>query len=265
MLNNNAHSRKLKHDLTNLIFSDLLVLYRTDYNNRKVMWACLCNCGSLPKVTSENLIKGKTKSCGCRRSANASKIFKTHGQASYKYRTKTYTVWTGMKNRCLNKNNHAYDKYGGRGIMVCNRWMKFDNFYADMGEKPEGMSIERTDNSKGYSPENCKWATCIEQANNTRKNKCYEYNGESLTIPQWGRKLSINHKMLAKRIRNGMSIEDAILNPKEVTRLYIYDGVAMPIKDWAKRLGFNRRTLDWRLERGWAIEKAFTTPLRGNL
>lgn len=112
-----------------------------------------------------------------------------------------------MKQRCLNKNREGYKKWGGRGITVCKRWMKFENFYKDMGERPEGMTIDRIDNSKGYHKSNCKWATPKEQSNNTRKNVFITYNGKTQTIAQWSEELGISYHTIYARLRKGWEIE----------------------------------------------------------
>jgi hypothetical protein len=112
-----------------------------------------CECGVIKSIFKERLTASKgTRSCGCliRESINT-----THKQTG----TKTYITWIGLLGRCENKNNAKYKNYGGRGITVCERWHKFENFYKDMGEKPEGLQIDRIDVNKGYYKDNCRWVT----------------------------------------------------------------------------------------------------------
>ncbi len=117
--------------------------------------------------------------------------------------TSTYYSWGSMKTRCTNSNNIKFKSYGGRGITVCDEWMYYENFYKDMGDKPEGTSIDRIDNNKGYYKENCRWATDLVQANNKRNNLYIEHNGESLTIKQWADKLGIKRSTLSMRYYTG--------------------------------------------------------------
>ena len=123
------------------------------------MYKCVCECGTEKDVRHDHLINGKTSSCGC-------SVVK-HGMTN----SKEYRVWDSMVRRCHSKSHHAFKDYGARGIAVCDKWRKFDGFIEDMGLKPEGMTLERIDNSIGYFKENCKWATMTEQSRNRRTTK----------------------------------------------------------------------------------------------
>ena len=129
-----------------------------------ILWECLCECGKKCVVAGYSLESGNTKSCGCLSNENRTK----HGM----HESAEYSTWESMIQRCTNEKAHAYKHYGGRGIVVCERWKDFKNFFEDMGEKPnKSFSIERRDNNKGYYPENCYWATKTIQSRNTRKPK----------------------------------------------------------------------------------------------
>jgi len=141
-------------------------------------WDCTCSCGTVKTIRGSSLTCGNTESCGCitKELNGKDNNQETHGML----KTSEYSVWTNMKTRCNNKNNDAYSRYGGRGITVCDGWNKdFMNFYMDMGDRPEGLTLERINNDKGYSKDNCKWATAKEQANNRRtENLCIGVKGE---------------------------------------------------------------------------------------
>ena len=115
-----------------------------------------------------------------------------------------------MKSRCLNSANKAYKNYGGRGITICDKWLEFEEFHKDMGNQPDGMSIERIDNNKGYSKDNCKWATSEEQNNNRFNNHILFYKGISLTIAQWEHRLGMCKSKLHYRLKWGWSIQRAL-------------------------------------------------------
>ena len=151
-------------DLTGKRFGRLFVLsYSHTVKPGYAYWLCRCDCGTLRSVVACNLSRGITKSCGCLRASPLS-----HGHTSGGRHTPTYRSWYAMIQRCTNPRNHKYRDYGGRGISVCKRWRSFENFLADMGERPAGLTLDRRDNDGSYEPGNCRWATSHEQARNKR-------------------------------------------------------------------------------------------------
>ncbi len=133
-----------------------------------------------------------------------------HGHWAGNRKSPTYTAWDSMIQRCCNPKSRAYPGYGGRGIAVCDRWLKFEDFLADMGERPDEMTIERVNNDKGYSPENCKWATRKEQSNNTRRNRHLSHCGLTLTVTQWADRLGVRAGTITTRLERGWPIEFAL-------------------------------------------------------
>lgn len=194
-------ARKL--DLLGHRFGKLLVVSKCDEldKTQSVMWLCKCECGSLKKISAMKLRHGGIKSCGC------SQYDRTHGLTN----TLTYETWSAMKQRC---SSEKY-RYFRNGIRVCERWQSFENFYADMGEQPVGKSLERRDNSKGYSPDNCVWATTLEQNLNRSITNFIEYGGERLCITHWARRVGLSAACLHRRItKMNWSIEKALTTPR---------------------------------------------------
>lgn len=134
----------------------------------KSRWWCLCDCGNRSLVVGSDLRSGNTTSCGCRKEELRAARFTTHGFRASGRTHPSYPSWANMLQRCTNPNDPAYRHYGGRGITVCERWQSFENFLADMGERPEGLTLDRTDNEGNYEPGNCKWATRAQQSANRR-------------------------------------------------------------------------------------------------
>ena len=155
------------------------------------IWLCLCECGTIKGVVGSSLRNGESKSCGCLSTEMIIKRSTKHGHCKRGKQTSEYRSWQCMLRRCMNKNDIGYHNYGGRGISVCNRWLKFENFLEDMGEKSDPkLTIERRNSNGNYEPGNCRWATSLEQAANTRKqrtfyaintrtNKIYKNNNQS--------------------------------------------------------------------------------------
>jgi hypothetical protein len=154
-------------DLTAMKFGRLTVRRRDGWVGNFVAWECVCACGTHVHATSTNLRSGHTQSCGCLKHERWLERRTTHGRSN----SKLYVVWSNMQVRCRDPNHPRYKDWGGRGIAVCERWSSFGNFYADMGDPPPSLQLERIDNDGNYEPGNCKWATAKEQAANRRAAK----------------------------------------------------------------------------------------------
>lgn len=203
-------------DITGEKYGQLSVLKISDKRSGgSVVWECICSCGNTTLVSSGNLNSGHTTSCGCHKKKASSKcctdLFTKHGHAKKNEKSATYYSWICMLNRCNNPKNKYYKNYGGRGVVVCKEWYDFTSFLADMGERPDGTTIDRIDVNGNYEPSNCRWATNREQHNNKRSNHKVNYKGEILTISQLASKYGINRSKLYHRInRIGLSVEESL-------------------------------------------------------
>lgn len=199
--------------LTGKRFGRLYVLFPVRFGKRnRVKWACVCDCGNGASVEGSSLQRG-TSSCGCLQKEKARQSGlsnRRHGLT----KTPIWWTWQAMKRRCVYKKDSEYENYGGRGITVCERWLKFENFHADMGDRPGGQTIDRISTEGDYEPGNCRWATCKEQANNRRNNNFLTYNGQTMTITQWAGIINISRAGICGRIRRGWPIEKALTKEK---------------------------------------------------
>lgn len=191
-----------------------------------------------------------------------------HGHSRKKHRTPEYSVWASMKARCTRPHHPMWAGYGGRGITVCNRWMSFSNFIADMGLRPSSRhSIDRIDNNLGYCPENCRWATFGTQSRNKRSNVVVEFDGRSQCLMDWAIEFSIDFGVLRWRILKGWDIASALHTPvkhRPQKKMITHNGETLSISEWCKRTGLRRETIRERLKRGLSTEAALL-PLNNKL
>lgn len=187
-------------------FGRLVVIEQSGKDSMgRAIWLCKCDCGENKAVRSRNLIQKMTVSCGCyNREATKNRLV-THGQAGKAYRTVEYATWASIKSRCYNPNNQDYKNYGGRGIIVCDRWLNsFENFFIDMGLRPsEKMSIDRIDSNKEYSLENCRWGTDELQARNKTNNHTLSYDGETMILEDWAKTLKVSNGAIRYHLNKG--------------------------------------------------------------
>lgn len=191
-------------------FGNLLVIGISHVSDKQVYYRCACSCGNETACTGGNLRAGRSKSCGCRQGGVM------HGHASPKKlgskHSPEYNTWLGMIQRCHNPNNKYYGNYGGRGIVVCERWRKFVNFLDDMQCKPSPKhSIDRIDNNGNYEPGNCRWATRREQNLNRRNTIFVAIGGVAKTIPEWCEYYDITQRMVRSRMYRSLTTAEAIL------------------------------------------------------
>ena len=203
-------------DLIGKKFGYLTVLekaepYVSPKGKRLSQWLCECECGNKLIVTSSNLTRLHTKSCGCHRWDG------THKMSD----SRIYRIFNDMRTRCYLPAHHSYYLYGGRGIRICDEWLNnreaflrwaLDNGYA------ENLTLDRIDSNGDYSPENCRWVDRYVQANNTSRNVYLEYDGREQTIAQWCRERGFNRKLIGSRLAHGWTVEEAIETPPYAKR-----------------------------------------------
>lgn len=203
-------------DITGNRYGKLVVIERADSIVPGVtVWKCLCDCGNYTVVRGGNLKSGAVKSCGCTHHQKANTIRKQN--------LRLYGIYHKMRSRCNNPNCPAYKDYGERGISVCAEWdSSFSVFFEWAMESgyADTLTIERIDVNGNYCPENCKWITKSEQANNRRTCKLFTYNGKTQNLAQWCNELNLSYKNIYSRIfQKGWSFERAISTPVDVNKI----------------------------------------------
>lgn len=209
-------------DLTGKRFGRLTVIERAENyispngKYKQTRWLCRCDCGQYKIVHATSLRRGLTRSCGCYNEEVMQKRKTKHNMTE----SRLYSIWCNMKNRCYNPTVDSYVDYGERGITVCDEWQEFIPFMEwaykngyDETKSSRDYSLDRKDTDGDYSPDNCKWSTIIEQANNKRSNHILEYRGEKKTVAEWAREFDIPYKTLIQRIYRGWGCERALETP----------------------------------------------------
>lgn len=193
--------------LTGLKFDRLYVNGFLEVRKGQRIWSCTCDCGAIVDASTGELLRGEKRSCGCLHKEVTAARMRTHGKS----KSTEYVIWDHMRDRCLNPSDPAYANYGGRGVSVCSRWAaSFENFLADMGERPDGMTLDRMDNDGPYSPENCRWATRKEQNRNRRDNRMVVVGGVEATLAEHCERTGIPYGRALYRLKAGYAPDAAL-------------------------------------------------------
>ncbi|MCD8376221.1 MAG: hypothetical protein LUD69_04705 [Oscillospiraceae bacterium] len=199
-------------DLTGNRYGRLVVVSEAEYKKPYRMWNCVCDCGNTTVVRGTSLTSGHTTSCGCFQRDCASSANTKHGM----YKHRLYRIYGHMVRRCCDEREAGYKNYGGRGIRVCDGWKnsfeKFAEWAYDNGYQDD-LTIDRIDVNGNYEPSNCRWVTQKVQANNTRRNRMLEFNGETHTMGQWADILGLSYNLVDSRIFRGWDVERALTEP----------------------------------------------------
>jgi len=209
-------------DLTGQKFGRWNVIRYSHHRGGKSIWVCQYDCGTVREVQGCHMRAGRSRSCGCLEHELLMERNTTHG----KNKTPLHYLWLGVKDRCYNKNDKAYKNYGGRGITVCDEWrtnfLAFESWALKNGYQ-KGLTLDRIDNEKGYSPDNCRFADRITQANNKRSNHRLTVNGRTQTVMQWAKEMGLNESVIRNRLKRGWSEHDAVMIPvRTFTRAHDY-------------------------------------------
>lgn len=252
-------------DMVSCRFGRLFVVARAKApshvsNQGRAYWECICDCGNATTVSGRDLRGARTQSCGCLHTEISSITATRHGHAKPGLHTRTYNTWQAMRRRCLQENEDRYAEYGGRGITICARWDSFEAFLEDMGERPDGMTLDRYPDVNGnYEPGNCRWATVKEQNENKRNSLAYEFNGKRLSLKDWAKTTGIDYATLRERIRNlGWTVERALTEPagiraqpKSTPMVIEIDGISRCASAWARIWGLPPHVVRKRAKSGW--------------
>ncbi len=260
-------------DITGQRFGELTVLrlhhkkprYKKNgaIHSYRLYYECKCDCGNMCIVNSDELLHGKTKSCGCYRREKARNDFSIHNLTN----TRLYNTWTHMKGRCLNPTDAAYKNYGGRGITVCQEWQDdFINFYnwAMANGYTKKLTIDRININGNYEPKNCRWVDMKTQGRNKRTNVTLPYNGETHCLKEWAEIVNIKVGTLQNRVYKQWSVKDILTQPVKSPAIknITYKNETHNIAEWARIYNQNPKLVQKRLRANWDFEKSLLTPVR---
>lgn len=233
------------------------------------MWRCRCECGNEQVCAATTLRSGASKSCGCLQRELARDRFTTHGGR----KTRLYSIFHQMKDRCYNENNPRYPCYGKRGITICEEWLSsfscFQKWALQSGYN-DSLTIDRIDVNGPYCPENCRWVSTEVQNNNKRNNRFISFHGEMRTLAEWADIMGISYYTLYSRIvKLGWPIERALTDLSTTTKptqthSLSFQDETHSITEWSKISGLDRTTIGKRLKYGWTVEDALTVPVGGH-
>lgn len=215
-----AKPRRITVDLVGEVFGRLSVLSMLGSYRNKVYWSCLCSCGNTSEVHTAALCNGNTKSCGCLNRENLKISNTRHGLSS----TREYRSWAHMMTRVYDEKCDHYHRYGGRGLIVEDRFHDVRNFVAYMGDCPEGMTLERPDNDIGYVTGNMVWATSFEQSRNKSSSTYVEVDGKTMVMSDAAEHMGLSRATLVDRLSRGLTIEDMRVRPKFAKKIVLFEG-----------------------------------------
>ena len=209
-------------DLTGMRFGKLTAVERdSSIRAGRTFWICQCDCGEIVSVRSNGLLTGNTQSCGCTRRDKLvarNKSNSTHGAKRNGEVERLYSIWESMKRRCYSQSHEGYKYYGARGIVVCDEWKNdYESFkkWSLSNGYNKSLTIDRINADGNYCPENCRWTSAKEQANNRRNNRVVEYDGERFTIAQLSEKTGLSYRTLDYRLSHGWEVQKAIEQPSK--------------------------------------------------
>lgn len=217
-------------------FNKLIVIKELPIGSNGRVLRCQCDCGNIKDILLPHLIRSKIKSCGCHRRQMATK----HGM----WESREYSTWENMIQRCTNSKARKYHLYGGRGITICEKWLKsFQGFYEDMGSRPDNTTLDRLDGDKGYHKENCKWSTPREQAVNIRIfHHRIKHNDVVKTIEEWLIELNVDRNIFKSRITRGLGFKVALLGNVDIITLDVINKqqIIYHLHEFLSVFGFER-------------------------
>lgn len=249
-------------DISGQAFGRLVAIRRDKSGRGDGFWLCRCECGEEVSIRTHALRIGNTKSCGCLQRELVRQVGydnRRHGMS----KTWLHNLWTDMRNRCQNANNHAFADYGGRGIRVYPAWNEsFERFASDIketiGNRPSAKhSLDRIDNNGNYEPGNVRWATKKQQSQNTRSCRHITFRGETKTLSEWSRITGVPSTTIGKRLDLGWPVEKAFKSGSQHEVQVEFMGRTQSIRQWADETGIKYSTLHARIMRmGWSPERA---------